>query len=94
MATVADHEVEQELVDAFVEAWEAKRAEVGRGIVPPGTKVRAGLAAVLSILEDRKTKEEIADTVTFDMVLGGVDYAQAPLPIERIDGQGPRARAS
>lgn len=39
-------DVPQEWVDVFVEAWEKKRKEIGRGIAAPGTKVRAGLFAV------------------------------------------------
>lgn len=87
-------DVDQELVDVFTAAWEAKRNEIGRGIPPKGTKVRAGLAAVLDVLESRKPAvEEVSDIITFDMVLGGVDYAQAPLPVEKIEGEGPRAGA-
>jgi hypothetical protein len=42
-------EVTQEMIDAFTEAWEAKREEIGRGIAPAGTKTRAGLEAVLRL---------------------------------------------
>jgi hypothetical protein len=42
----------QEAVDAFTEAWEAERKKIGRGIVPPGSKTRAGLSAALQVLYD------------------------------------------
>ena len=46
-------DVPQEAVDAYVEAWEAKRKEIGRGIAEPGTKVRAGLSATLKLLYEK-----------------------------------------
>lgn len=46
-------DIPQEAVDAYIEAWEAERKKIGRGIAPPGTKVRAGLAAALEVLYER-----------------------------------------
>src|SRR6478735_3197088 len=37
-------------VEAYTEAWEAKRHEIGRGIAQPGTKTRAGLLAAFATL--------------------------------------------
>lgn len=42
--------IPQEAVDAFEEAWAAKRKEIGRGIAPKGIKTRAGLSAALKAL--------------------------------------------
>jgi hypothetical protein len=36
----------EEAIRIFTEAWEAKRAEIGRGIAPKGTKVGAGIDAL------------------------------------------------
>lgn len=36
---------------AFVEAWEAARKKIGRGIAPKGTKSRAGIRAAFAVFE-------------------------------------------
>ena len=46
-----------EMVAVFTAAWEAKRKEIGRGIAPAGTKVRAGLEAVLEALTGEQETE-------------------------------------
>jgi len=38
------------LIEVLTEAWEAKRKEIGRGIAPKGTKVGAGIDAVIAHL--------------------------------------------
>jgi hypothetical protein len=44
-------------VEAFSTAWEAERVSIGRGIVPKGTKTRAGLRAAFA---ERERAEEAA----------------------------------
>ena len=46
---VSDAEVEKARV-AYVEAWEAERKRIGRGIAPKGTKSRAGMRAALEAI--------------------------------------------
>ena len=49
----------EELIEAarvaYVEAWEAKRKEIGRGIAEPGAKSRAGIQAALAVFEQAHT---------------------------------------
>lgn len=51
-----EHEPTQAEIDAFTQAWDAKRQEIGRGIAPKGTKTRAGLTAANAI-RDRRTQQ-------------------------------------
>ena len=46
---VTDAEIEKARV-AYVEAWEAERKRIGRGIAPKGTKSRAGMRAALEAI--------------------------------------------
>lgn len=42
---------------AYVEAWEAARKKIGRGIAEPGTKSRAGITAAFAVFEKAHTKK-------------------------------------
>ena len=44
-------DIPQEVVDAYTEAWEAKRKEIVNGVEAFGTKTRAGLSAALTKLD-------------------------------------------
>lgn len=44
------NDIPEEVVKSYMEAWEAKRKAIGRGIAPPDAKVRAGLSAAFKAL--------------------------------------------
>lgn len=59
-------EVTPEMIDAYVEAWEAKRQEIGDGDAAPGTKTRAGLEAVFLMLRTA-VREAVAEQLRDDI---------------------------
>ena len=52
-----EQNIPQYAVDAFMEAWEAERKKIGRGIAEPGSKTRAGLSAALKTLYKKRDLE-------------------------------------
>lgn len=49
---MTDEELIEKARIAYVEAWEAERKKIGRGIAPPGTKSRAGIIAALAVFRE------------------------------------------
>lgn len=69
---IEPNDIPQEVVDAYTTAWKAKQKEIGRGIAPAGTKVRAGLTATF----DAMGLEEFFDA--YDNDTGSDGYSITP----------------
>lgn len=66
---MTDEELIEKARVAYVEAWEAERKKIGRGVAEPGTKSRAGIIAALAVFrehtaptdDERETVEQMRD---------------------------------